>query len=121
VTAGTYSESFDTTLASSFRPGFIASSGGTVAFAEAALFAGLAAGEAYFNIHTLNSTTGLYPGGEIRGFLRAEAVAEPATVALMLTGIGASCCCGADDWCADTQRHAKCALARLTNITKMFI
>jgi len=36
--------------------------GGTAAGAEAALVGGLAAGQAYFNIHTSP-----FPGGEIRG------------------------------------------------------
>ena len=36
-----------------------------IAGAEAALLTGLAAGEAYLNIHT-----NVFPGGEIRGFLQ---------------------------------------------------
>jgi hypothetical protein len=64
VTAGSYLQTFDTALSSSFNPGFITNNGGTVAGAEAALSAGLLAGRAYFNLHT--STSG---GGEIRGFL----------------------------------------------------
>jgi hypothetical protein len=79
VTSGSYFSVFDTTLASTYNPGFITSSGGTTAGAEAALAAGLAAGRAYFNIHT--ST---FPGGEIRGFL-TEDVPEPAT--MVLTGL----------------------------------
>ncbi len=78
VQAGSYLDIFDTTLAGSFNAAFVtASPGGTVAAAEARLFAGLLAGQAYFNIHT--TTSG---GGEIRGFL-AE-VPEPGT--LPLTG-----------------------------------
>ena len=72
TTSGVYFNTLDLTMDSSFRAGFITSSGGTAAAAEAVLAAGLAAGQAYFNIHT--ST---YPGGEIRGFL--EPVPEPAT------------------------------------------
>ncbi len=79
VTAGSYSRTFDLTSASSFNPGFIELAGGTVAAAEAALAAGLDAGEAYLNIHSER-----FPGGEIRGFL--QAVPEPATLALL--GIG---------------------------------
>jgi hypothetical protein len=84
VTAGTFSNIYDLTLASSWRAGFITASGGTTAAAEAVLAAGLANGEAYFNIHT--STFG---GGEIRGFLVEEvsAVPEPSTYALMATGL----------------------------------
>lgn len=78
VTSGSYSNTFDLTLASSFRAGFITANGGTPASAEAVLATGMAAGQTYFNIHTT-----LFPGGEIRGFLLP--VPEPATCAL--TGI----------------------------------
>ena len=47
VTSGTYANSFDLTLASSFNPAFVTASGGTVAGAEAALAAGLDAGTSY--------------------------------------------------------------------------
>ena len=78
VTAGSYGPiTFDTLLASTYNPAFVtASPGGTLPAAEARLFAGLLAGQAYFNIHT--STSG---GGEIRGFL--VQTPEPATVGLM--------------------------------------
>ena len=62
VTSGSYTHTFDLTQASSYNPAFVSSHGGTPAGAEAALVSGLAAGQAYFNIHT---TT--FPGGEIRG------------------------------------------------------
>jgi hypothetical protein len=65
VTSGTYSHTFDMTLASSYNAAFVTANGGTVAGAEAALLAGLQAGDAYLNIHTTN-----FPGGEIRGFLQ---------------------------------------------------
>jgi len=48
----------------SYNPAFVSTHGGTVTSAEAALLAGLVAGQAYLNIHT---TT--HPGGEIRGVL----------------------------------------------------
>jgi hypothetical protein len=80
VTSGIYDHTFDMSLASSYNPAFITANGGTVASAEAALAAGLAAGEAYLNIHTT-----LHPGGEIRGFL-AQAVPEPSTISLMAVG-----------------------------------
>ncbi len=71
VTSGLYnSPVFDLTLASSCRAGFITT---TVSAAEAMLIAGIAAGNAYLNIHSTN-----FPGGEIRGFL-AEAP-EPGEV-----------------------------------------
>jgi hypothetical protein len=64
VTSGNFSQVLDLTLASSYNPAFIAAHGGTPASAEAALLGGLAAGDAYLNIHT-----SLFPNGEIRGFL----------------------------------------------------
>ena len=79
VTSGTYNMTFDLTMASSYNPAFVTANGGTVAGAEAALEAGLLAGETYINIHTQQ-----FPGGEIRGFL--SAVPEPATWAMMLLG-----------------------------------
>jgi MYXO-CTERM domain-containing protein len=82
VTSGVYEQSFDTTLASTFRAGFITDNGGTTEGAEAALAAGLAAGRAYVNVHT-----NLYPGGEIRGFLTT--VPEPSTFLLGALGLAA--------------------------------
>ncbi len=64
VTVGTYDHLFDMTLASSYNPSFVTANGGTPATAEAALFAGIAAGKAYVNIHSTFAA-----GGEIRGFL----------------------------------------------------
>ena len=78
VAAGTYTQSFDLTLAASYLPAFLTSSGGTAMLAELALEAGITAHKAYFNIHT--STV---PSGEIRGFL----VPEPATLGFMATGL----------------------------------
>ena len=49
---------------SSYNPSFVTANGGTAASAEAVLFAGLQAGQAYLNVHTSAN-----PGGEIRGFL----------------------------------------------------
>lgn len=80
VTAGSYDGTFDTTLASTFSAGFLNNNGGTPAAAEAALLAGLMAGNAYFNVHT-----SFRPGGEIRGFL-VQRVPEPSTV--LLVGLG---------------------------------
>jgi CHRD domain/PEP-CTERM motif len=85
VTSGTYDNggvAFDMTLASSYNPAFVAANGGTAVSAFAALEAGLVAGDAYFDIHTM-----LFPGGEIRGFLQAvTAVPEPSTWAMMILG-----------------------------------
>lgn len=66
VTSGSYLNTLDLTLASSFNPAYVTAQGGTVAGAEAALVAAMWAGESYLNIHTTYR-----PGGEIRGFLAA--------------------------------------------------
>ena len=81
VTSGSYSNTLDLTLASSYNPAFVTANGGTTASAEAALIAGINAGEAYLNIHTTQVA-----GGEIRGFLTQ--VPEPSTFAL--AGVGAA-------------------------------
>jgi hypothetical protein len=73
VTAGVFNNTYDLTQASSWRAGYITQFGGTPASAEAAFASQLAAGLAYFNVHT---TT--FQGGEIRGFL----VPEPSAIAL---------------------------------------
>lgn len=77
VQSGTFVDTYDLTLASSWNPAFITANGG-IASAETAFGNGLAAGRTYFNIHT-----SFRPGGEIRGFL----VPEPATAALILLGM----------------------------------
>lgn len=79
VTSGNYSNTFDTTLASTWNPTFLASAGSTLA-AEAALESYLVAGTAYFNIHT-----DAFPAGEIRGF--PTPVPEPATLLLIGAGV----------------------------------
>jgi len=75
VTSGTYDQTFDMTLSSSYNPAFVTANG-SVGAAEAALFADMAAGTAYLNIHSQ-----VVPGGEIRGFLIAE-IPEPGTLLL---------------------------------------
>lgn len=82
VTSGTYDNTFDMTLASSYNAAFVTANGGTVDGAFSALTMGLDAGKAYMNIHTDQ-----FPAGEIRGFLRP--VPEPETYALMLLGLAA--------------------------------
>lgn len=64
VSAGTYANTFDLNLASSYNASFLTSFGGNVIAAREALLAGMGSGRAYFNIHT-----GAFPGGEIRGNL----------------------------------------------------
>jgi len=78
VTSGTFTQSFDTTLASTYNPAFVTANG-SVSGAFDALLAGLNANEAYINIHTSQ-----FPNGEIRGFLHA--VPEPSTWAMMILG-----------------------------------
>jgi hypothetical protein len=81
VTAGTFSNTYDLTLASSWNSAFIAANGGTTATAEAAFIAGLFAGEAYLNIHS-----SFRPGGEIRGFLAETPI--PGALPLFVSGAG---------------------------------
>ena len=82
VTSGSYSNVLDLTQSSRLDPAYVRASGGTNALAEAALFAAMNAGEAYWNIHTT-----VVPGGEIRGFLIP--VPEPASCCLVAIGIAA--------------------------------
>jgi hypothetical protein len=80
VTIGNYDHAFDTTLASTWNPAFLTNHGFTPSDAEAFLGVSLAAGTAYFNIHST-----AFPGGEIRGFL--VPVPAPATMLLFGTGL----------------------------------
>lgn len=80
VKAGSYDQTFNMALASSYNAAFITNNGGTVSSAFNALVAGLDDGKAYFNLHTSSFT-----GGELRGLLAP--VPEPETYALMLGGL----------------------------------
>jgi hypothetical protein len=80
ATSGTYVQTFDLTLASTYTAAFVTANGGTGAGAEAALIAALNAGQTYANIHDTN-----FPGGEIRGQL--QPTPEPATGGLLLLGL----------------------------------
>lgn len=83
VKAGTFDQTFDMTLATSYNPAFVTAAGGSVGAAFGMLTLGLADEKAYLNIHTAS-----FPGGEIRGFLHAVAVPEPQTSALLALGLG---------------------------------
>jgi len=80
VTAGTYINTFDLLLASTYNPAFITANGGTVQGAMTALVNGLNAGMAYGNIHTPQ-----FPAGEIRANLTL--VPEPASMLLLGSGL----------------------------------
>jgi len=89
VTSGSWSHTFDLSLASSFSGGYLAASGGTAALARDRLLNAMRFGVlndplpgdssiAYFNIHT-----SFRPGGEIRGNI----VPEPSAMLMLLTGL----------------------------------
>jgi len=80
VTFGSYDNTLNLALSSSYNPAFVTANG-SVDGAMNTLLDGLSAGRAYLNIHT-----SFRSGGEIRGFLAA--VPEASTWALMLAGLG---------------------------------
>src|SRR5215471_14531998 len=73
VTSGTYDNTLNMLDPASYNPAFVSANGGTTAAAEAVLFAGIGAQDAYLNIHSQT-----LPNGEIRGFL-SLAAPEPGT------------------------------------------
>ena len=83
VTTGLYEQTFSLADASFYNPAYITANGGTVDSARAAFLSGLAGNQSYFNIHTSE-----YPGGEIRGFLVAAPIPEPATWSMLGLGLG---------------------------------
>jgi hypothetical protein len=94
VTSGSYSNTFDLSLAASFDAGYLTASGGTAALARDRLLNAMRFGVAndplpgnssiaYFNIHT-----SFRPGGEIRGNI-IPFVPEPSTGLLVAIGMAA--------------------------------
>lgn len=83
VRDGTYSQTFDLSLASSFSTAFINNFGnGTVDGARNALISALTDGKAYLNVHTS------YKGpGEIRGFFASAVPDSASTASLMFLGL----------------------------------
>jgi hypothetical protein len=84
VSSGPFDITYDLTQGSTYSPSFVAASGGAVSDALNALIAGAAGGAAYISIASTQAA-----GGEIRGFLVAVPVPEPATYAMMLAGVAA--------------------------------
>ena len=87
VTSGTFDNTFDMTLASSYNPAFVLANGNSVAADRGGAPRRHARRtERYFNIHTT-----VVPGGEIRGFLASPgAVRSRRTVALVAVGLAAA-------------------------------
>ena len=88
VTSGSYNQTFDLGLASTWNPAFVTANAASVAAAEAAFLTGLHDGKAYLNIHT-----NIVPSGEIRGFLRE--VPEPGVLSLLGLSLGGIAAVGA--------------------------
>ncbi len=83
VFSGTYVNTLDLTLASSYNPSYLnnAINQGSISQAEISLASALITGNAYFNIHTTFAG-----GGEVRGNLAAS-VPESGSAALLLLPI----------------------------------
>jgi len=80
VTSGSYDQTFDMTLASSWNGSFVTNNGGTPTTAFSAFLGFMQQERTYLNVHSSQ-----FPAGEIRGFLHP--VPEPATFAAL--GLGA--------------------------------
>ena len=64
VTSGTYDQTFNMLLSTSYNPSYVTNNGGNTTSAWAALRTAINDGKSYLNIHS-----SMFPGGEIRGFL----------------------------------------------------
>ncbi|MEW6369612.1 MAG: CHRD domain-containing protein [Pseudomonadota bacterium] len=82
VTGGTYTHAFDLSDATVYDPAFLSAFGGTPQSASAALIDAINSSQAYLNIHTDQ-----YPAGEIRGFMVAAPIPEPATWGMLAMGM----------------------------------
>lgn len=82
VRAGDYAAAFNLGDVATYTPDFLAANGGTAQGAAAALIGAINSNEAYVNIHT-----NAYPNGEIRGFLVAAPIPEPAEWAMLGIGV----------------------------------
>lgn len=80
--SGDYSRVFDLSDPGTYNAAFITAHGGTVETARTFLLNGINANESYLNIHT-----NLYPNGEIRGFLVAMPIPEPASWLMLGAGL----------------------------------
>ena len=85
VNTGSFDQTFDYDLASSWNASFLNGNprNGDTSLAFATLITAIADGKAYLNLHSTS-----VPGGEIRTFFQLAPVPEPQTYALMLAGLG---------------------------------
>ncbi len=84
MTSGTYTNTFDLTLLSTYSSAFVTANGGTAASAETALANDMTSYLSYVNIHDAT-----FPGGEIRGTLR---VPDTGSTALLLVPTALALC-----------------------------
>jgi len=82
VRAGSYSHSYSLSDDATYEPAFLSAHGGTATGAASALMDAINANEAYVNIHST-----AFPNGEIRGFLVAAPIPEPAEWAMLAGGL----------------------------------